>query len=121
MSEKPLIQIWHGADKMPLINIKAGSWVFDMGTSEVNENQYTGGIFIKDEFAVDLKNDSFPGNEWKYILEGEWHMIQNGEKLVAKPGDVVFLPKGTAFQSLKNPFKAFFVTNRGAQEHKPYK
>ncbi len=34
-------------------------------------------------------------------------IIQNGEKLVGKAGDVVFVPKGANYTSLKNPFKAF--------------
>ena len=32
---------------------------------------------------------------------------QNGELLVGRPGDVVFVPKGANYSSLKNPFKAF--------------
>ncbi|WWC91105.1 uncharacterized protein L201_006046 [Kwoniella dendrophila CBS 6074] len=114
------IQIFQGVNSLPLVNTKPGAWVCDLGSAEISDNPYTGGIFVKDELAEDLDSDSFPVNEWKYILEGEWHMIQNGKKLIAKPGDVVFVPKGAAFLSLKNPFKAFFVTNRGGVDHKPY-
>ncbi|WWC98072.1 hypothetical protein V866_004962 [Kwoniella sp. B9012] len=116
----PLIQIFPSVNSLPLVNTKPGAWVCDLGSAEISDQPYTGGIFVKDELAQDLDSDSFPVNEWKYILEGEWHMVQNGRKLIAKPGDVVFVPKGAAFLSLKNPFKAFFVTNRGGVDHKPY-
>jgi hypothetical protein len=63
-----------------------------MGTADVSDKQYTGGMFIKDEHGSDLSNDNFPVNEvcrgstlvqlagvstyshrqWKFILEGEW-------------------------------------------------
>ncbi|WWC63931.1 uncharacterized protein I303_106536 [Kwoniella dejecticola CBS 10117] len=114
------IQIFHDVNQMPLVNTKPGAWVCDLGSAEISENPYTGGIFVKDELAEDLDSASFPVNEWKYILEGEWHMVQEGKKLIARPGDVVFVPKGAAFLSLKNPFKAFFVTNRGGVQHKTY-
>ncbi|OCF56367.1 hypothetical protein L486_06310 [Kwoniella mangroviensis CBS 10435] len=115
-----LIQIFPSVNSLPLVNTKPGAWVCDLGSAEISDQPYTGGIFVKDELAQDLDSDSFPVNEWKYILEGEWHMVQNGKKLIAKAGDVVFVPKGAAFLSLKNPFKAFFVTNRGGVNHEPY-
>ncbi|WRT69163.1 uncharacterized protein IL334_006147 [Kwoniella shivajii] len=119
-SSKPLVQVFHDVNALPLVNVKPGASVCDLGSAKVSDQPYTGGIFVKDELAEDLDSDSFPVNEWKYIIEGEWHMVQNGEKLIAKPGDVVFIPKGAAFLSLKKPFKAFFVTNRGGVDHKPY-
>ncbi|KAL7418906.1 hypothetical protein Q5752_006590 [Cryptotrichosporon argae] len=114
MSSAPLVRIFSDVANAELINSKTGAWVSqDMGSAEVNDKPYTGGMFAKDEHAVDVETTSMPVNEWKFIMDGEWHMIQNGERLVAKKGDVVFVPKGAAFTSLKNPFKAFFVTNRG--------
>jgi quercetin dioxygenase-like cupin family protein len=33
-------------------------------------------------------------NEWWYIIEGQWQWEIEGEKIIVKKGDVVFIPKG---------------------------
>jgi quercetin dioxygenase-like cupin family protein len=35
------------------------------------------------------------GSETFYIIEGEYEFILGGESLAGKPGDVIFVPKGT--------------------------
>jgi hypothetical protein len=36
---------------------------------------------------------------------------QDGELLIGRPGDVVFVPEGANYSSLKNPFKAFLCVH----------
>ena len=33
-------------------------------------------------------------NEWWYIIDGNWEWNIEGEKIIVKKGDVVFIPKG---------------------------
>jgi quercetin dioxygenase-like cupin family protein len=35
------------------------------------------------------------GSETFYIIEGDYEFILDGESLLGKPGDVIFVPKGT--------------------------
>lgn len=47
-------------------------------------------------------------DEVQVVLEGELHITSNGETVIGRPGDVIFVPKGTAIE-FGSPTKVRFV------------
>lgn len=64
----------------------------DFTSTREMEGVATSGIWRSDGEG-DKFDLVYPINEWKYIIEGKFHMIQDGKDVIATKGDAVYLPK----------------------------
>ncbi|KAI9634330.1 uncharacterized protein MKK02DRAFT_39007 [Dioszegia hungarica] len=114
----PQIRHFKSTDKMALNALGTGTWVTELGTTGV-KSEYTGGMFEKDATSDPVNNkNGATQSEWKYIISGEWHIrTDTGKDIIARVGDVVFVPKGAIFSSSPSPFRAFFVASRSSKPH----
>ena len=71
------------------------TWLSDFAFSTVKGKEMTSGLFhMKRGNAL---NYTYTYDEMKYIVSGEFHLTDGtGQKVVAKAGDLVHFPKGTA-------------------------
>ncbi|GAA5827337.1 hypothetical protein JCM11251_003771 [Rhodosporidiobolus azoricus] len=49
----------------------------------------------------------YPDHEFKYIVEGELAVIEDGKKITACPGDAIYFPAGSSFRILPTKFTSF--------------
>ncbi|BGP17390.1 hypothetical protein JCM10213v2_005408 [Rhodosporidiobolus nylandii] len=87
----PKIVVHRAAASQPLLDAFPGPM-----TSGVFRNLGT-----EPEFDV-----VYPIHELKYVTEGELAVIQDGEKITATTGDLVYIPAGSEFRILPTVFTA---------------
>merc|ERR1719174_1355254 len=70
------------------------SYLKDLVFSEVPGKEMTGGLYRLN--AGPALHYTYTYEEFKYILEGEFHLIDGtGQRVVARKGDLMHFPKGS--------------------------
>ncbi|GAA5955407.1 hypothetical protein JCM10213_002873 [Rhodosporidiobolus nylandii] len=101
----PKIVVHRAAASQPLLDAFPGGQMLDLSAFPELTGPMTSGVFrnlgTEPEFDV-----VYPIHELKYVTEGELAVIQDGEKITATTGDLVYIPAGSEFRILPTVFTA---------------
>ena len=89
-----------------------------MDTGDPSHRVYTHDLFTLEQSPrlgaglMEMERTTFPWtlnyDEMDYVIEGELSILIGGEKVTAGPGEVIYIPKGSAIQ-FSVPEKARFL------------
>lgn len=65
----------------------------DLNSVNQMEGAATSGIWRSLGEGAPFDVAAYPFNEWKYMLEGEIRLVQDGETVSAFKGDTLYIPK----------------------------
>ena len=107
----------HGVRKssVPALRVAEGD---RMDTGDPSHRVYTHDLFTLEQSPrlgaglMEMERTTFPWtpnyDEMDYVIEGELSILIGGEKVTAGPGEVIYIPKGSAIQ-FSVPEKARFL------------
>ncbi|GAA5921755.1 hypothetical protein JCM6882_003210 [Rhodosporidiobolus microsporus] len=102
----PKIVLHKQLPSLELINGLPGGELLDLAAFPEIKGPVVSGFFrnlgTEPEFDV-----VYPEHEFKYVVEGELAVIEDGERITAGPGDAIYFPAGSAFRILPTKFTAF--------------
>ncbi|BGP41188.1 hypothetical protein JCM10450v2_005227 [Rhodotorula kratochvilovae] len=112
MSPSPKVQISKAVSAKPLINGLPGGQLLDLASFPALNGQAVAGVYRNLGTEPQFDIPGYPEDEFKYITDGELAVLQDGQRLVATVGDLVYIPKGSAFTVLPTVFTAIYFSAR---------
>ncbi len=100
-------QPFHGVRKVDVSALRTTE-TDRMDTGNPSDRVYTHDLFTLQQSPrlgaglMEMENTTFPWtlnyDEMDYVIEGELSILIGGEKITARPGEVLYIPKGSSIQ-----------------------
>ncbi|GAA5983801.1 hypothetical protein JCM10908_005932 [Rhodotorula pacifica] len=108
----PRVVVHRKVSTKPLVPALPGGALVDLFELPSLRSAAVAGFFRNYGTEPPFEVPSYPTDEFKYVTEGHLAIEQDGAKLEATVGDLVFIPAGSRFVILPTAFTAVYFTAR---------
>ncbi|GJN89971.1 hypothetical protein Rhopal_002960-T1 [Rhodotorula paludigena] len=108
----PKVVVYKAVASQPLINGLPGGQLLDFSAFPELQGQAVAGVYRNLGTEPEFDVTGYPEHEYKYVTDGELAIVQDGKRVSAVVGDLVYIPAGSSFRILPTIFTAVYFSAR---------